>query len=433
MHLPKSSIRTAVGALLLFLILALPACSSTTVVARRATKQPSATQHHIAADYSTAMADLDFHFLERNQVNQAQRQYGRALQAIAGGEYDSAEVLLTSLLAHLSDSVLARRAGELALSLLSGRGKWRSVSNVESLLHLRKPDRSSLTSAFAAAPAPQCKYANDSVILPIEFKRGLPVVDVTINGIHERFIFDTGASETVIASDVADRCGIMPASPDTIRGRSATTMDLVSLPSLVGNLELGGHRLVNHPAFIVDKGLLSYSLLWLLPILKVDGIIGWRAMRDFDITLDYRSHSIVLKRPLTKSSAQRNLLWFGRLPFARFHTDTGDPLLFLIDAGANRSSLTDYVYAKLRDPETGFTFTQAWSAGGSAFSVPKTIHELTCYASTGSITFRNIVVRPLADPPLITYHGVLGSDFLKQAKVHIDFQSGTFEFEPYSM
>jgi predicted aspartyl protease len=47
----------------------------------------------------------------------------------------------------------------------------------------------------------------------VEFNSwGVPIVEVSVNGSVKRFWLDTGASEMVISSDVAEEIGIVPKS-----------------------------------------------------------------------------------------------------------------------------------------------------------------------------------------------------------------------------
>src|SRR6185436_20795371 len=98
----------------------------------------------------------------------------------------------------------------------------------------------------------------------------------------------------------------------------------------IDRLELGPVVVMNSPAVIIDA-----SLMYLrasadgVPAggLPVDGINGWDAIRQLDVTMNYAGGWIVLKEPMPRSmtAAQQNLAWLGR-PFVEVHSKSGGDL-----------------------------------------------------------------------------------------------------------
>jgi predicted aspartyl protease len=113
----------------------------------------------------------------------------------------------------------------------------------------------------------------------------LVVVPVTINGSGPyRFLLDTGASDSILSTAVADRLNIPNGIPRTLLtagGNVPVTLRLLM------TLNVGAARLENIGIAVAD--------FQLLKSLGVDGILGGDYLRRFKISIDYDNKAVSIE------------------------------------------------------------------------------------------------------------------------------------------
>lgn len=108
------------------------------------------------------------------------------------------------------------------------------------------------------------------------------------------FLIDTGASVTLISSELASRYGVKnPFPPDTplVRVKSAEGDTALLAPTMLRRIVLDGARFDDVQALIYDCAPLSAHLG-----MKIDGILGFPLFRETLLTLDYPHSQVLLQR-----------------------------------------------------------------------------------------------------------------------------------------
>jgi predicted aspartyl protease len=124
---------------------------------------------------------------------------------------------------------------------------------------------------------------------PIRFsfvQNSLIVVPVFINESGPyRFLLDTGATTSILSIDVASRLNIR-----TIRNQTLMTPGGLATAATgsVDSVRIGAVRVVQTQIAIVNAGFLR--------ILHVDGLLGTDYLKQFRISIDYASGTVILKR-----------------------------------------------------------------------------------------------------------------------------------------
>lgn len=125
---------------------------------------------------------------------------------------------------------------------------------------------------------------------------GIPQVEIEVGGKREKFIFDSGASENVLAKDFADRIGLEPVSSGTTwgfggdAGRGLGKLDC---------LKIGEFEVANIPVSIIE-------LPRILTLLGggIAGVLSPQSFPDLTFTLDYPDKKLIVER---KSAASPRL------------------------------------------------------------------------------------------------------------------------------
>jgi hypothetical protein len=257
---------------------------------------------------------------------------------------------------------------------------------------------------------------------------GTPAVQVRINGRDYEFWLDTGSSMTVLSSTVASEAGIPFVSADTLRIRTFEGTAPVKA-GIVRRLEIGPIGFTNTPAIVMDADLIrvkSTSEGITGQGVRVDGIIGWDVIRQFDVVLDYRSGTITFKKPERLGiigTEFQNLTWVGK-PLVQVPNETRGHVRIhpghwgpgnasqRFDTGQTGNSRDDIRRSRIRDRKNGRTDeasrTESEAERGRKLSAPRKHPRLWAYSG------------------LINCDGILGSDVAQFGKLRIDATNGLF-------
>jgi tetratricopeptide (TPR) repeat protein len=198
--------------------------------------------------------------------------------------------------------------------------------------------------------------APDVSEIPFELLLGLPVVEVSING-HEprKFVFDTGASKTVIDEEYARQIGLKAIAQIDGKGIAHDIRVSWAKPDSV---RLGEFEIRNVAAGIVsmrpmldllkskkEEGLILSSNE---EIPELTGLIGvGNLFKDYCVTLDYKEQVIRVASDPPDGEAvpalKMQLFIRGSMPHLFCAVAGKTPRPFCIDTGAKNTSLyTDY-------------------------------------------------------------------------------------------
>lgn len=382
----------------------------------------------------TAFADQDISTLRHAAQTEPEAQFAEAMTLLASGNVESAEAAFLAVSHQQNDMNVAVAAQVMLATTLRYQRKWTELRDLPMNSKLG-PDERNITSdleswgkAFAGADPEVTTVPEKSVTLPLKISSvGTPMVRVRLNGKEYDFWLDTGASMTVISSAVAKDAKIVALSPDTLKVRTFAGSAPVKA-AILQRLEIGPIVLANSPAVIIDESLMYLrSSAEGVPQrgIRVDGIIGWDTIRQFDLTMDYLEGRITLSRPELRSmtAAQQNLSWLGR-PFVEVRSKAGN-LHFTLDTGSQTTFLNAAVLE--RTPMT------TRSSDNRVFGIAKTGHQtnrvvpfMAVDVGGQSLKLHDVIVYGPVHSGLINSDGILGSDMARYGTIHIDATNGVF-------
>jgi hypothetical protein len=148
----------------------------------------------------------------------------------------------------------------------------------------------------------------------------------------------------------------------------------------------------NSPFVIVHDFDLKLRLFGLHTKTKIDGIIGWKFIRHTDVTIDCRNSILILRKPINKHIPERekNFFWLG-CPFVTINEKkNGIPLIFGLDIGAEKSSITHKIFGEISFKKTYQYVKQQTSAGSSAYYYSTLVSYLPLIISGHQVEFYNI-------------------------------------------
>jgi predicted aspartyl protease len=143
-----------------------------------------------------------------------------------------------------------------------------------------------LVSGCAVSGTGSCEFAKVAD-LPVTFEKGVPIVDVKLNGEPVKMVFDTGADRSLIRLEAFNRLGL--AEDPTLRVVIAGVGGVASHPNaLVNTLEFGTESKHSLSIFVTEVPAFGDG--------KVDGLLGRDVMENYDVDLDMPHRRVGLYR-----------------------------------------------------------------------------------------------------------------------------------------
>lgn len=287
-----------------------------------------------------------------------------------------------------------------------------------------------MAKAFSQSPDEVFLFPSEPVVVPLTFSMtGQPILEVTINGQKKRFWLDTGAGMTVLPSDIAELCHVTPINTKAKTNAATSTSKTVDIePVNIDNITIDGFAIKNHKAFIIDKNNLKLKFLG-ITFMKIDGIIGWNAIQNMNLVIDYKQKKLTIRKPVKQARIDRNFYWFN-YPVVKTMTNQGVATYFGLDTGANSTHLSENIFRKDSSLTDTFEKTNTvGGAGGTERKLLKYVKNCTVILGDYSFNFKKISVNKANYTTFFSLDGVIGSDIFKSGSVNLDITNGRMVFE----
>jgi predicted aspartyl protease len=387
-------------------------------------------------EYWEALAGLDVTALRKAARSDEEIGFAEGMTRLMGGDPAGAENSFVAMSRQAIDLNVAVAAQIMLATTLLYEHKWTALRDLSAASTLMAVDRGNTSEleqwghAFAGVDEQTTVTPDKPTSFPLVITpMGTPSIQVRINGKDYEFWLDTGSSMTVLSSTVASEASVPFVSADTLRIRTFEGTAPVKA-GIVRRLEIGPIAFTNTPTIVMDAALMrlkSTSEGVTGRGVRVDGIIGWDIIRQFDVVLDYRSGTITFKKPEYLGiigTEFQNLTWVGK-PLVQVRTKPGGTFEFTLDTGAQVTLLNGSILDKLELVATTY--------GGRVFGIAKTggqtkrvVPNLALNVGGSSVHLENILVYGPAYSGLINCDGILGSDVARFGKIRIDATNGLF-------
>lgn len=354
-----------------------------------------------------------------------------ALDAVYRSEFARAEGLLTALVGDTEDRDVSAHAALALAKVLTARSMWGALADLFEA-HPDLVDRQGmeeadrvLARAFRTLPPEEYEFESHPATAASSVNRfGLPVVEVTANGVEEDFILDTGASLSVLSRSLAEELGARLVGDETGLFHTSTTRMIEAHPAVLDELRLGSLTIRNHPVAVLDDEDLTIRVMG-IPLLRVHGIVGWSVFQRVAVEIDYGGDETVFRRPGPEPRAEPNLFWIG-YPMVVVTDDNGTPLYLGLDTGAAGTHLNvramRLIDATVTDGGQGLRL----GAGGGEAVQRRNAHDFAMHLDGWRVSFPEIGVSSGGKgAALAPTDGILGSDVVGDGRLIVDLPSGS--------
>ncbi|MDE5611586.1 MAG: retroviral-like aspartic protease family protein [Odoribacter sp.] len=263
--------------------------------------------------------------------------------------------------------------------------------------------------------------------IPFEWERNKIIVQVTVEGVKGRYIFDTGASMCITHSRM-EKCGDKHFSEQTVtdaHGKEASFREVV-----MESVKLGSVDFRNVPALVLGKG-------HLLECYGVDGIIGSSLFPASVIRIDVARKILTLtdgtaRLGLNPRTVMPLMLDRQNIPYIVLNLGEGQEEKVMFDTGAPAFyEMNEPTYQALKSrtlmktTSTGFGIL-GMGIGGLEKAMVKYRLELA-EVRIGMGKFKRVTVETMNGPG-----SRIGAGLLEYGVVTLDYPGNKFYFEPFN-
>lgn len=250
--------------------------------------------------------------------------------------------------------------------------------------------------------------------IPFNLKRGVPEVEVVINGKTKAlFIIDTGADHVYIDKSFAEKHGLLSGGKMPMRPVTGVDDKVEAFQIFLRSLEIGDLKKNVVSAVTIDISSVVQDTSSGLP----DGVLGYSFLRNQPFLLDYENNSLQFKFDYIdfKKTKIANVAFTLDRHFITVNTNVNDSInaRMILDTGASHT-LFSFGLEKLLNIND---------------SVKTAKIQLDNRVTTSGVKFlaRDIsAVSSLIKSPKIS--GILGTTFLYERKILIDYEHNQLVF-----
>ena len=400
--------------------------------------QASSAASRAAAD--TALATYDLRELSRligSLSEGVDRDYFAGMLAVRSGRFEAGANQLTRALPPLRESAPERAA--VALEALgtayratnrhadAARAYRELADRFASQLEHFPDDDAGLALIMRDAPAQQIAWHGPVRLKSIPNPIGTRDAVLTVNGVRERWLIDTGANQNVVTRSFLKRLGLTTL-PGTAPVRSGLTgLESSIQAAILPTLALGGATLTNVPLLVIDDKNLRIG-----PddkAYQIHALLGYPTFRALGTVTFTASGEFIAGDSGEPSTASTPLFMRGLTPVVEGLVE-GHRLLFTLDTGASSTTLSSRYFELFQTKSSTWTKASGESAGAGG-SVRQTFFSqpsLEVLAGGGSATLTDVsILSERTNAAIDTLFGNLGLDFVDGfERVTLDFGKMTF-------
>jgi predicted aspartyl protease len=258
------------------------------------------------------------------------------------------------------------------------------------------------------------------ITIPFEFRAGLPILEVKVNGLKANFLFDTGAPN-VISLEFAEKLRLKTKAKGSVEdsgGNKVTGQKYVSL----SNVKIGSVNFLNTGAII--QNLNSSDIM---KCIKLDGIIGANLMKEAFWKIDYENQTLTLTDNISKleiTDDYKSLKFKAKIsgtPLVSLSINGNEVKNITFDTGSNgQITLPKKIYHKLKKKDL---LKSTFIKGSTTYGVNgKSQSDTTYFAKSknfriGDISLNNKILK------FRKHSDIIGTGFLKIFDIILDWKN----------
>ncbi len=240
------------------------------------------------------------------------------------------------------------------------------------------------------------------------------------------FVLDTGAAMSIMTEELASIIGIEGMEVKDAMGAAGKKI----------KVQLGRVALMSIGEIRVED--VQVGIMKELPKCVGHGVLGYNFLKEFILTIDYRSNLLTFTSPTEKKSHNRSLLTYMPLRLARpdrpiilvdVLINAQEIYQFVLDTGASQTIVSPAITQKLNIKD--IKADSIMGAGGAIQSSAGILKSI----SVGEVSIKNIAIivadifSALSQAVGAKIEGILGFNFLRNFELEIDYPNKSLRFK----
>jgi len=402
------------------------------------------SQRSTTADLDADVKNFDYAALTKHvdgMPPSLERDYFAGVLANRTGHLDESIALLTRALPHLEPSNPERAVvalHSLADDYVKTYHYNDAIQAFEELLykfasHMGKDGRRGVEDDYHAvlllrsAPAQTISF-NEKIDLPIHRNPEIDSIEtsLTINGVEQPWILDTGANFSAVSASFASKLGLRP-SQGVAKAQGATGAENKLQVALLPEMKLGSATIHNVVLLVVDDNTLNVQTGETTHY-QISAVLGYPVLQALKrITFTHDGH--FLAGPDSPEGQNGAPLYMDELtPLLECEVENRK-VLFSFDTGANASAVSDRYHRDFPDAFKGLKkapYVMA-GAGGTKKITAYYLPEVRLGVGQTQAVLQKVPAMPMMGKDMDRRYGNLGRDLVDPYRSFtIDFESMRF-------
>jgi predicted aspartyl protease len=287
-------------------------------------------------------------------------------------------------------------------------------------------DDAALARILAHAP-PQTVAWNGLLRLPTSKNAiGSLVSTLEANGVHEEWLLDTGANQSVVSRSFAARLGLATLAGSASTGSGITGRKSTLQAAILPDLQLGGATIRSTAVIVLDDQNLRVGSP--TQPYQIHAILGFPALKALG-SISFTHDGLFLAAEPKDAAAGVKMFMRGLTPAIECDVQ-GEHLLFTFDTGASSTDLSVRYYEQFRR-QAGAWRTQTVESGGAGGSVQRTMFiqpSVNLRVGDAVVTLKDVpIFSTRMNAGIDVLFGNLGQDFVADVeRFTLDFVNMRF-------
>jgi len=252
---------------------------------------------------------------------------------------------------------------------------------------------------------------------------------ITIDGVSEQWLLDTGANQSVVSQSYARRLGLVPLNGVASVGSGLTGRSSPLQAAVIPRLPVGGAAVRNVIVLILDDANLRIGTG--PEAYQIHAVLGYPVLKGLG-QITFTRDGEFLAGQTREGTATVPMFMRGLTPVIECEVE-GQRLPFTLDTGASSSDFSVRYYERFAQAATHWSRRTAES-GGAGGTVTRDVFSqpaVNMKIGDASVVLRNVQVVPTRiNAGLDVLFGNLGQDFVDSFKSFtLDFVNMTFSVE----
>ena len=250
----------------------------------------------------------------------------------------------------------------------------------------------------------------------------LPLIKIEIKGHKFTFLFDTGASMTILSESTLKAADVISEGGD-VNAVGNLDVRLTVGTKVIQELKIGEICITECEVMVVEDSMLDFGFDFEGNSIKVDGFLGWDVIQHFCWELD-RKNDVIEVSTSKPMVCEKSLLW-DNMPIipVKFGVEV---LYFGIDTGNTESMLG--VKFKSFDGKTHIKNDLIVGLDGRTEVEVDKLEQLRIQICQHDIVLNDVIIldRDIFPTDHMVVYGLLASDILMNKVVIIDYPNCKF-------